>query len=201
MLNLSPEDPLSYGMDSQITPPSPLHLLNPGFFQPCIQADGRFSALLAADSYTAAVRPSATDLKMGIAFAPLALDVIVKDGQVTGLYFSPVRVTVAGRVRCLGTDCGVVTVGLRPESSGSANDDGTTMVRQEVATDKKNGGGVFIFENQLPGRYTLMVVNSGLCWRQPSISFTIESEAVDSLELVQTGWVMEVHSSHETQLR
>jgi hypothetical protein len=139
---------------------------------------------------------------MGIAFAPLALDVIVKDASVTGLYFSPVRVTVAGRVRCLGTDCGVVTVGLRPESSGTNdNDDGTTVVRQEVATDKKNGGGMFIFENQLPGRYTLMVVNSGLCWRQPSISFTIESEAVDSLELVQTGWVMEVHSSHETQLR
>jgi hypothetical protein len=136
---------------------------------------------------------------MGIAFAPLALDFVVKDGPVTGLYFSPVRVTVSGRLRCLG-DCGVVTVGLRPESSSSADDDGTTMiVRQEVATDKN--GGAFIFENQLPGRYTLMVVNSGLCWRQPSISFTIESEAVDSLELVQTGWVMEVHSSHETQLR
>ena len=165
-----------------------------------VEADGRFFAMLVPDPYTAAVRPSATDVKMGIAFAPLALDVVVSDAPVSGLYFSPVRVTVSGRVRCLGVECGTVTVGLRPESS-HAEDETAVFVSQEVVSDSTSRGGSFTFENQLPGRYTLTVINSQLCWHQPAISFNIESESVDNLELVQTGWIMEVHSSHETQLR
>jgi hypothetical protein len=167
-----------------------------------VNADGYFESMVAADSYTASVRASDTDVKMGIAFAPLALDVVVRDEPVTGLYFSPVRVTVSGRVRCRVADCGIVKVGLRPESSSSRADEDEeedrAVVSQEVVT---SGPAIFIFENQLPGRYSLTVMNSRLCWQQPSISFTIESEAVENMELVQTGWIMEVHASHETQLR
>ena len=44
---------------------------------------------------------------MGIVFAPLSLDVLVKNGPMAGLYFSPVRVTIAGAVHCIGGACPV----------------------------------------------------------------------------------------------
>ena len=58
---------------------------------------------------------------MGIVFAPLSLDVLLKTEPVSGLYFSPVRVTIAGSVRCLGggATCATgLTVVLRPDGAG-----------------------------------------------------------------------------------
>ena len=40
-----------------------------------------------------------------------------------------------------------------------------------------------------------------LCWAEPAIRFSIDSESKEDLKFVQTGWKMEVHSSHETRLK
>ena len=62
--------------------------------------------------------------------------------------------------------------------------------------------GRFSFQNQLPGRYSISVGDhANLCWQKPAIAFSIESDSKEDLEFVQTGWVMEVHASHETTLK
>jgi len=153
--------------------------------------DGKFSTLLPPAPYTISVLSSQTDSQMGIVFAPLSLDVLVKSGPVSGLYFSPVRVTIAGVVNCIDGAC---PDGLKVELKGESgqSDEG---VDQEVGPD-----GRFSFQNQLPGRYRLSVDEGKLCWDQPSVVFNLESESKEDLKLSQTGWMMEVHASHPTTL-
>ena len=55
---------------------------------------------------------------MGIVFAPLTLDVLLKTEPVSGLYFSPVRVTIAGSVRCITAECPELSVVLKPDGAG-----------------------------------------------------------------------------------
>ena len=50
-------------------------------------------------------------------------------------------------------------------------------------------------------RYRIAMEEAGLCWEQPSIDFRIESESKEDLKFVQTGWVMDVHLSHQTSAK
>ena len=96
-------------------------------------------------------------------------------------------VTVSGSVKCLG-DCPIITITLKPVGFG-----------KDIKMPLKNG--MFVFENQLPGSYVALVSGEGLCFETDSIPFKIESDPVNNLHFKQTGWVMEVHSSHETVLK
>ena len=152
-----------------------------------VENDGKFSIFLPSGAFSVSVVPSSVDTKMGIVFAPLALDIIVKSEPIGKLYFSPVRVTIAGSVRCTA-ECPSLTIQLTPEGPGEVS-------KQTVEKGK------FSFQNQLPGRYSIAVEEAGLCWEKPSIVFNIESESKEDLDFVQTGWGMEIHSSHETTLK
>jgi len=159
-----------------------------------LQDNGQFELMLSPAAYTVSVVPSTSDRQMGIVFAPLGLDISVRTQPVGGLYFSPVRVTVAGTVQCVGGKCpDQLRVVLRPESNMASMAGGTDESVQLIKA------GRFSFQNQLPGRYTIaMEEMGGLCWQQPAIEFRIESESKEDLHFVQTGWVMDVHASHET---
>ena len=149
---------------------------------------GTFQTMLKPGHYSVMVQPSSSDLEAGVVFAPPHLAILVAEAPVEGIYFSPVRVSVSGSISCLGAEvCPDFSVTLKPEGFG-----------QEVTQVAKEGA--FSFANQLPGSYVVRVEESGLCWKNHMLSFSIESESVDSLEFQQTGYMMEVHSSHETQL-
>jgi len=153
-----------------------------------VDVKGSFSSMLPSDTYSISVQSTPVDRQMGIVFAPVVLDVNVKDAPVTDLYFSPVRVTVSGTVKCLGT-CPALKVVLKPEGFG-----------KDISMEIKNGA--FLFENQLPGSYIALVQGlHGLCFQTDSIPFKIESDPVDNLHFQQTGWVMDVQSSHETVVK
>ena len=96
-------------------------------------------------------------------------------------------VTVSGSVQCL-RDCPVITITLKPVGFG-----------KDIKIPIKDG--MFVFENQLPGSYIALVSGEGLCFETDSIPFKIESDPVNNLHFKQTGWAMEVHSSHETVLK
>jgi len=148
---------------------------------------GSFLVMLPSDTYSLTVKSTPVDDQMGIVFAPITLDISVTDKPISNLYFSPVRVTVSGQVTCIGS-CPDLSITLKPEGFGQD----TTVVAQH---------GVFSFENQLPGSYAVVVDESGLCWDNSMVSFNIESEPVDNLVFKQTGWIMDVQSSHETVLK
>jgi len=90
-------------------------------------------------------------------------------------------------VKCLGT-CPDLSITLKPEGFGQD----TTVVSQN---------GVFSFENQLPGSYVVVVDETGLCWDNSMVTFNIESDPIDNLVFKQSGWIMDVQSSHETVLK
>merc|ERR1719427_1502515 len=46
-----------------------------------------------------------------------------------------------------------------------------------------------------------MVDETGLCWDNNMVTFNIESDPVDNLVFKQTGWIMEVQSTHEAVLK
>ena len=95
--------------------------------------------------------------------------------------------TVTGQVTCIGA-CPDLSVTLKPEGFGQD----TTVVAQN---------GVFSFENQLPGSYMVVVDETGLCWDNSMVNFNIESDPIDNLIFKQTGWIMDVQSSHEAVLK
>jgi len=148
---------------------------------------GSFMVMLPRDTYSLTVKSTPVDEQMGIVFAPITLDISVTDKPVSNLYFSPVRVTVSGQVKCIGS-CPDLSVTLKPEGFGQD----TTVVAQN---------GAFSFENQLPGSYMVMVDETGLCWDNNMVTFNIESDPVDNLVFKQTGWIMEVQSTHEAVLK
>lgn len=152
-----------------------------------VDKTGTFSVMLASNTYALSVKATPVDEQMGIVFAPVVLDVNVKDQPIGDLYFSPVRVSVSGDVKCIGA-CPSLSITLRPEGFGKDN----TMVI-------KNGK--FLFENQLPGSYMAVISGEGLCFESDSIPFKIESDPVKNLHFKQTGWVMGVQSTHETVLQ
>jgi len=152
-----------------------------------VDKTGTFSVMLASNTYALSVKATPVDEQMGIVFAPVVLDVNVKDQPIGDLYFSPVRVSVSGDVKCIGA-CPTLSITLRPEGFGKDN----TMVI-------KNGK--FLFENQLPGSYMAVISGEGLCFESDSIPFKIESDPVKNLHFKQTGWVMGVQSTHETVLQ
>jgi len=148
---------------------------------------GSFLVMLPSDTYSLTVKSTPVDDQMGIVFAPITLDISVTDKPVSNLYFSPVRVTVTGQVTCIGA-CPDLSVTLKPEGFGQD----TTVVAQN---------GVFSFENQLPGSYMVVVDETGLCWDNSMVNFNIESDPIDNLIFKQTGWIMDVQSSHEAVLK
>ena len=152
-----------------------------------VDKTGKFSTMLPSDTYALSIKSTSVDEQMGIVFAPVTLDINVKDKPITDLYFSPVRVTVSGSVKCLG-DCPAITITLKPEGFG-----------KDIKMPLKNGQ--FMFENQLPGSYIALVSGEGLCFESDSVPFKIESDPVNNLHFKQTGWVMEVHSTHETVVK
>ena len=152
-----------------------------------VEKSGEFSVMLPSNTYSLSVKATTVDEQMGIVFAPVSLDISVEDRALQDLYFSPVRVTVSGTVKCLGA-CPVLTVTLRPEGFG-----------KDSKMTVKNGA--FTFENQLPGSYLALVQGEGLCWSSDSLPFKIESDPVTNLHFKQTGWFMEVQSTHETVVK
>jgi len=153
-----------------------------------IQQDGLFEVMLEPAPYSFSIVSSASDEQMGNLFAPLNTDIILKSSPVSDLFFSPVRVTIAGKVSCLG-DCDDIIVVLSPDAPTSE------PAQQRVVN------GVYRFQNQLPGSYSLSVKESAFCWDSPSIVFNIGSESKEDLNFAQTGWVMDVHSTHSTGIK
>ena len=152
-----------------------------------VDSTGAFSVMLPSNTFSLSVKSTPVDEQMGIVFAPVSLDINVGEAPVRDLYFSPVRVTVSGSVNCLGS-CPAITVTLKPDGFG-----------QDVQMVVKNGA--FLFENQLPGSYLALVEGEGLCWHSNSIPFKIESDPVNNVHFKQTGWIMEVQSTHETVVK
>jgi len=148
---------------------------------------GSFLVMLPRDTYSLTVKSTSVDEQMGIVFAPVTLDINVRDKPISNLYFSPVRVTVSGQIECIGA-CPDLSITLKPEGFGQD----ATVVAQN---------GAFSFENQLPGSYVVTVDETGLCWANSIISFNIESDPIDNLVFKQNGWIMDVQSSHETVLK
>ena len=152
-----------------------------------VDKTGSFSVMLPRNTYALSIRSTPVDDQMGIVFAPVSLDINISNAPLSDLYFSPVRVTVSGSVSCLGS-CPPLTITLKPEGHG----------KEATMTVKK---GEFMFENQLPGAYLAFVKGDGLCFQSEAVPFKIESDPINSLHFTQTGWMMDVQSSHETVLK
>ena len=156
-----------------------------------INKDGSFSMMLAPAPYTISVISSPSDTRMGNMFAPLAIDIIVKSAPISSLYFSPVRVTIGGSVKCL--------------AAGGCSDETRVILTPDASTSEPAEqmvvNGRYSFQNQLPGGYSLAIKDSGLCWDTPNIVFTIGSESKEDLNFGQTGWIMPIKASHVTTLK
>jgi len=153
-----------------------------------VEKDGKFSCFVPAAAYSVSVVATKADDQMGIVFAPLSVSVKVIDNAVSNLFFSLIRVTVSGNLVCKSSVCPDLTVTLKPDGFG-----------EEAFVMSK--AGKFSFPSLLPGTYSITIDESGLCWKTSTLQVNIESDAIDNIEFIQTGWSMRVASSHPTILQ
>lgn len=172
---------------------------NNKFKQQTVQAgrDGKYCVSLPSGSFTITPLVSSAEEKAGLNFSPSQATVSVSSTPLYDINFSQLRVTVSGRVVCIPTpsssscDTGVSVslVPTTPSSSASSATAGLGLDNQ------------FTFRDVLPGNYRLSVniPNDVWCWDEQSKTVTV-SKDTSNFEFVQTGFVLPVTASHDTDL-
>ncbi|XP_054268312.1 BOS complex subunit NOMO2-like [Macrosteles quadrilineatus] len=146
---------------------------------------GLYCTFLPVATYSVTLPVTDDERTKGLQFAPLKRTVRVVDGPVTGVDFSQLQATVRGAIKCLTSPCPDITVTLQ------SGPDSTTAVAK---------GGVYVFDNVLPGEYTVSVPSQDWCWEREEISLSVSTEKVTGPTFVQTGLPIHFVSSHFTKV-
>ncbi|KAI5748699.1 hypothetical protein M8J76_001268 [Diaphorina citri] len=203
---LPPLYPTAYKVCGQVLPPSPEAVEPPRLvvftsssngevvFEETWSKErsGEFCLFLSPGKYHASISVSDIDrTKIGLQFAPLKREVIVKDSVVTGITFSQLKAELKGRVQCLDPAlCANFVLHLR------------NTVTDITVHDVVVKNGEYSVSNILPGEYEVILQNGGeWCWEQETVKVTIDSLVAVAPDLKQTGVAVSFVSSHSTKVK
>uniref|UniRef100_T1IP66 SD-repeat containing protein B domain-containing protein n=1 Tax=Strigamia maritima TaxID=126957 RepID=T1IP66_STRMM len=149
---------------------------------------GEYCAELSRGKYK--VRPiiAEPELNAGLRFIPESKNLVVQDKFVTDVNFNQFLAKLSGEVKCKKSCRGAV-VTLAPKLKGIVETNSFTLL------DKK-----FNFDSVLPGDYEIGIVKEEWCWLKNKLQINVATRDVNKLEFIQSGYVMNVVSSHETVL-
>eukprot|EP01122_Echinamoeba_exundans_P007456 TRINITY_DN2311_c0_g2_i2.p1 TRINITY_DN2311_c0_g2~~TRINITY_DN2311_c0_g2_i2.p1 ORF type:complete len:1254 (+),score=406.06 TRINITY_DN2311_c0_g2_i2:197-3958(+) len=140
------------------------------------------------------VSPVVTDReeRAGLLLSSTAQTVKVDCEPVANVNFAQSLLTVSGRVRCLTPPCDPsIAVTLQSSGSESGGDVVTTGL---VADD------VFVFQHVVPGSYVVSIDKPDWCFENQALQVQVIKQDVSDLELVQSGYKLNVKSSHDVNV-
>ncbi|XP_063692288.1 BOS complex subunit NOMO3-like isoform X2 [Bolinopsis microptera] len=120
----------------------------------------------------------------GLRLTPLNVEVEVTSTPVDGVHFSQSLATLHGTVKCIGEDCGSVSVHV------SSN---TGTYTAEVQ------GGIWRLSGLLPGEYKVTIEYPAWCWKETEQTVTVE-DVLETPSFEQSGYIMKLEVSHAAQL-
>lgn len=153
---------------------------------------GKWCCYLPTGKFSVEVLTSGDEKQRGVQFFPLKHDIEVVGKSVDGITFSQLKAKVTGQVKCL-SDVGNLCSGLKVTLTAQ---DGTG--RTETATVASTGE--YFFENVLPGKYEASVFSSFICWDLAKVAVDVKSASETLPTLRQSGYKINIISSHATRM-
>ncbi|XP_063286390.1 BOS complex subunit NOMO3-like [Pelobates fuscus] len=142
-------------------------------------------------SYNVQVTVPEAEAKAGLALKPSTFPVTVTDQPVMDVSFSQFMASVSGKLTCLDA-CGDLTVTL--QSTSRQREKHSLQVSSKTETVS------FTFEDILPGKYKVTIIQEDWCWKNKSLEFEVAEEDIVGIELRQTGYMLRCSLSHAITL-
>ena len=116
---------------------------------------------------------------------------VVTTKPVSGVTFSQFRAKVSGTVSCL-ENCGLLQLSLSAI--------GRVEEKKLVQATQVPKGTRFTFEEVLPGKYTVTLHHDLWCWEEKMVEIEVVDKDVESVEFVQSGYILACSLSHDIML-
>ncbi|KAM8934812.1 BOS complex subunit NOMO3-like [Pelodytes ibericus] len=142
-------------------------------------------------SYNIQVSIPEAEAKAGLALKPAIYPVTVTDRPVMDVSFSQFMASVSGKVSCLDA-CGDLSVTLQSTSR--------QREKRNVQITGDSDTVTFTFDDVLPGKYKVSIIQEDWCWKNKSLELEVSDEDIDGLELRQTGYMLRCSLSHAITL-
>ncbi|ELT93278.1 hypothetical protein CAPTEDRAFT_179513 [Capitella teleta] len=154
--------------------------------------EGNFCFRLPAGTYAIKVMLSSAEEKAGLRVAPDVIDFTVKDQPLDHIKFSQFRATVSGSVECT-------------EGCGSLHLSITSLGRSEerrvvMTSEDENGKTKFSFDNIMPGKYKVNLMNEEWCWEEKAKDIEVVDQNLNAILFRQSGYILSCHLSHDITL-
>ncbi|XP_048249948.1 nodal modulator 1-like [Haliotis rufescens] len=152
---------------------------------------GKFCARVKPGKYVVKVHLSEQEVKAGLTLAPAERVVIIKSKPVSDVRFSQFRAKVHGAVTCM-EKCGHIDMSLDSLSRADS--------KQVVQVQESAKGNTFSFENVLPGKYKVTMLQDSWCWKDKTLEIEVVDQDLTGVDFVQTGYILKCSISHEITL-
>ncbi|XP_063218768.1 BOS complex subunit NOMO3 [Bacillus rossius redtenbacheri] len=158
---------------------------------------GKICQFLKRGNYKVSVVVSEELKNKWLQFSPLSKTVKVLDSPILDAFkFIQLKVKLSGKVLCLPVagdrSCPEIKISLHRVSSDAADKDVLSTLTK---------GAVYIFEDILPGAYTVSITKDEWCWESTSHVVNVTSSEYVARPFVQTGFVVNFYSSHATEVQ
>ncbi|XP_039216573.1 nodal modulator 3-like [Crotalus tigris] len=131
------------------------------------------------------------EMRAGLALKPKVFPVTVASKPVLDVIFSQFLASVSGKITCLDA-CGELMVILQ------------SIIRpgekRSLQLTAKSTSLAFTFENVLPGKYKMSIIQEDWCWKNKSLEIEVVEEDVSGIEFRQTGYMLRCSLSHAITL-
>uniref|UniRef100_A0A0B8RX02 Nodal modulator 1 n=1 Tax=Philothamnus irregularis TaxID=1899461 RepID=A0A0B8RX02_9SAUR len=131
------------------------------------------------------------EARAGLALKPKVFPVTVASKPVLDVVFSQFLASVSGKITCLDA-CGELMVILQSILRPGE--------KRSLQLTAKSTSLAFTFENVLPGKYKMSIIQEGWCWKNKSLEIEVVEEDVSGIEFRQTGYMLRCSLSHAITL-
>ncbi|XP_070810911.1 BOS complex subunit NOMO3-like [Pituophis catenifer annectens] len=131
------------------------------------------------------------EARAGLALKPKVFPVTVASKPVLDVIFSQFLASVSGKITCLDA-CGELMVILQSILRPGE--------KRSLQLTAKSTSLAFTFENVLPGKYKMSIIQEDWCWKNKSLEIEVVEEDVSGIEFRQTGYMLRCSLSHAITL-
>ena len=130
------------------------------------------------------------EAEAGLLLDPNYRELTVRDQPILGVQFMQKKVSLSGKLSCFNDDClSKSIIKLR------------SLQHNITSTSHLQVGNIFKFEQILPGKYEISVVDIEKCWEKSKLYVKVGGEDYTSVSFTQTGYSLQYEVSHRTKVQ
>eukprot|EP01127_Copromyxa_protea_P023042 TRINITY_DN8529_c0_g1_i1.p1 TRINITY_DN8529_c0_g1~~TRINITY_DN8529_c0_g1_i1.p1 ORF type:complete len:996 (-),score=239.24 TRINITY_DN8529_c0_g1_i1:43-3030(-) len=158
---------------------------------------GAYCISVKPGKYSVKPQVDSSEIESGLLLSAMELTVVVESEPVLDINFDQARLTVSGQVRCIESPChNSISVSLSAVGRTTRVTTGLSIAHDDSSTE-----GHFVFKDVLPGKYEVTIHQSNWCWDKESQIVEVNTKDHSGASFVQTGYLINVRSSHDFSLK